>query len=154
MLLGAGLLETLFTCSSASAQPATPTPAVKVSALDDVSFGVFTGDGDMTAEDAICVFNNQSPDFSVTFFTSSGSFGIANGGNSVPFTVRFRVEAGGYTAVPYNSAVQFSGAHVSSHNCNGGTNAAYEIKMSRADLLSVRPGNYSATLYMVIEQPL
>ena len=142
----------IFACPQADAQSPTPTPAVKASAIDDVEFGVFTGDSDLTAEDEICVFNNQSPDFAVSFLTSSGSFVIANGASSVPFTVRFKVSNGSYTAVSYNSPVSFSGAHTSSTNCNAASNATYEVKMAKADLLSVKPGNYSATLYIVIEQ--
>jgi hypothetical protein len=152
LIVSLALFVAIFACSETNAQAPTPTPAVKASAIDDVEFGVFTGDSDLTAEDEICVFNNQSSDFAVSFLTSSGSFVITNAANSVPFTVRFKVVNGSYTAVSYNTPASFSGAHTSSMTCNSSSNAMYEIKMTKADLLSVRPGNYSATLYIVIEQ--
>jgi hypothetical protein len=61
---------------------------------------------------------------------------------------------GGYTSMSYNSATNFSGANTSSTICNSSPNATYEIKLTKQNLLSVRPGNYSATLYILLQQPL
>ncbi len=149
-------LALTLVCRSSLAQAPTPTPAVKVSAIDDIEFDTFTGGGDLTAEDPICVFNNQSTDFGVRFFTDSNSFVLsrAGGGDPIPFSVRFKVGAGGYTTMPYNSVTNFSGANTISTNCNNSPNATYEIRLTNEDVLSVRPGNYSVTLYVVIEQPV
>ena len=149
-------LALLLVCRTSLAQAPTPTPAVKVSAIDDISFGTFTGGDDLTAEDPICVFNNQSSDFGVSFFTGSGSFVVTRSGGSetIPFSVRFKVGVGGYTSMSYNSATNFSGANTSSTICNSSPNATYEIKLTKQNLLSVRPGNYSATLYILLQQPL
>ena len=141
---------------NAFAQTPTPTPVpdlLRISAIDDISFGSYTGNGGLTAEDPICIFNSASSSYRITFTTSTGGFNLASGANTLPFTLRYKAGGGSYQAMSYNSATQFGSADTSSQLCGGSTNASYEVSMTQAQLLSVRPGAYSATMTIVIEQP-
>lgn len=140
----------------AQAPTPTPTPApnlLRISGIDDISLGNYTGTGGLSGDDPICVFNSASSSYRITFTTSTGDFTFASGGNSLPFTLKYKGSSGSYQAMSYNSSTQFSGADTSSELCSGGTNATYEVSMTQAQLLSARPGSYSAVLTIVIEQP-
>lgn len=142
--------------ANAFAQTPTPTPApdlLRISGIDDVSFGTYTGNGGLTAEDSICIFNSASSSYRITFSTSTGAFNLASGANMLPFTLRYKAGGGSYQGMSYNSATQFGSADTSSQLCGGSTNASYEVSMTQAQLLSVQPGAYSATITIVIEQP-
>jgi hypothetical protein len=156
-LLAVLLISFLFG-ANAFAQTPTPTPTpvpdlLRISAIDDISFGPYTGNGGLTAEDPICIFNSASSSYRITFTTSTGGFDLASGANTLPFTLRYKAGGGSYQAMSYNSATQFGSADTSSQLCGGSTNASYEVSMTQAQLLSVRPGAYSATMTIVIEQP-
>lgn len=150
------LLISIVLRANAFAQTPTPTPApdlLRISAIDDVSFGAYSGNGDLSAEDSICIFNSASSSYRITFSTSTGGFNLASGANTLPFTLRYKAGGGSYQGMSYNSATQFGSADSSSQLCGGSTNASYEVSMTQAQLLSVRPGAYSATMTIVIEQP-
>jgi hypothetical protein len=145
-----GLLMTLG-MAHAHAQAPTPIPGVGISNLNDLSFGVYDGSGDKTLEDDVCIYSNPDPSYKVTATASTGDFGIQNGAMTIPFSVRFKSGNGAYQALTYNSPMSFSGADTTSTTCNGATNATYEVKFLRADLLKVPPGNYSGTLNLLVE---
>jgi hypothetical protein len=153
-------LALLFFCA-AILQPewamAQSDPEVRVSMIDLLSLGgplgKYTGNGNLVLEDDICVYNSAGSNFKIAFYTDVGSFEMVNGSHRLPFSVRFKVSGGAYQNVTYNLAETFSGAHTTSDSCGGVPNATYEVTLLQSDLLNRRPGAYSASLSIRIQQP-
>jgi hypothetical protein len=146
----------VFLVTTAQAQTPTPTPTpaavVKVSSVDDVDLATYSGSGDLTGDDPICVYNSATSDFRISFATATGAFNFTGSAGNIPFSVRFRVGSGSWTSMPYNSPVGFTGAS-SNETCSGTPNATYDISMTQAALVAARPGSYSASLTIFLEQP-
>lgn len=139
-----------------AAQTPTPTPTgalVRISQISDLSFGSYSGSGTFLRTDNICVYNNTTDSYRVTFTTDNGSFSIQNAGRSIPFTVRFKETNSAYSTLSYNTPATFGGANRTNELCFGLSNAKYEVSFTEADLLASRPGTYTATITIIIEQP-
>jgi hypothetical protein len=126
---------------------------VKVSSINDVDLATYPGSGDLTGEDQVCIYNSVTSDFKITFTTATGAFNFSGAAGTVPFTLRFRTGSGAWTNMSYNTATGFTGASTAHETCSGMTNASYEIRMAEADLVAARPGSYSASLTILLEQP-
>ena len=123
---------------------------VKITAINDLSFGSYGGSGDLSSQDDICVYNSASQNYTVTVTSNNGQYALASGGNTIPFELRFKESGGIFTQLTYGVASAFSGADTVSTSCGGLTNASYQVKILQGDLLSARPGSYSTTLTILI----
>ncbi len=151
-----GLLAGYFLSSPCQAQTPTPTPepnVVKVSHLDDLNFSAYSGSGNVSLEDPVCVYNSAGSSYSVTFFEPSNSFLMSAGANTLPFHVRFKESNGSYVTFSPNQTTVFSGADTSSQSCGGSDNAVYEISLQQSQLLAARPGSYSGSVTLIVGQP-
>lgn len=124
---------------------------VKITAINDISLGTYSGSGDLTGQDDVCVYNSATANYTITVTSTGGSYNLISGINSLPFEVRFKESAGSFTLLSYGVAEPFGGADTVSNSCSGGTNASLQVKILQADLLSVRPGSYTSTLTLLIE---
>lgn len=133
-------------CSEVQAQdPPTPTPTaappVKISGIDDIEFGSYSGAGDLVSvPDDLCVSNKLGSSYRVVFTTSTGSFSFVAGAQTFPFTLEFMDGSNTYSTITsgdYNQPMSFSGAS-SAEDCNGSSNARYRITISKANLLAAK----------------
>jgi hypothetical protein len=124
---------------------------VRVSSINDFSFGSWSGSGDLTAEDDICVYNSVDGNYRVTITATGGAYQMTSSGNLLDFTVRFKKNGGSYSQLTHGVPSSFDGANTSSTICSGGTNATIEVQITSVELLSVRPGSYSGALTILIE---
>lgn len=124
---------------------------VKISAINDISLGTYSGAGDLTGQDDVCVYNSASADYRITVTATGGAYNVTSGINSIPFEVRFKESGGSFTQLSYGVAEPFSGANSLSNSCSGGTNATIQVKILQNDVLLVRPGSYTSTLTLLIE---
>ena len=132
----------------------------QISGISDLAFGTYSGSGDLTANDDVCIYTNDATaGYKVRMFDSStlsaAGFSVQNtGGNAqIPYTVKWNTAAGttGNVALAYNTAVAKTGANTTSTNCAGGNNANFQVNLLAADMQMVPSGSYSTTLSITIE---
>lgn len=123
---------------------------VRISNMHNLNLGTYTGNGDLTAQDDICVYNSAGPNYDITVTSINGTFEMSSGGSNLSYTVSFKENSGSFQSLSYNNPTQFSGADTSSNSCSGLTNATVQIKIVQSDLLSVRPGSYSGTIVLLV----
>lgn len=122
---------------------------VQITKMSDFNFGSWSGVGDVSISDTVCIFDLFANAYNLRATTSSGSYVLKNGANSLPFTAQWQGSGGGFTTLPYNSNLSFSTAS-NSITCSGGTNATLRISITEADMLTAPTGNYSATISIIV----
>jgi len=136
-----------------SLSPSDSLADVRISNMNNIGLGSWSGSGDVSDEDGVCIFNDGGPNYLITASGtgSGGSFRLTDSGNEVEFNVRFKGSSGGFTSLSPNSSHSFSAADQSDSNCSGGTNATIEISVSESDLLAAHKGSYSGTLNLQVD---
>lgn len=123
---------------------------VRVTALDDHIPLPYSGSGDISSEDEICVFNSVNANFQFVVSVAGGVFQLSGSGGTLPFTIEFKPATGGFESLTNGVAKPFTGANTSSNTCGGATNGTIRIKILQGDLLSVRPGSFDAELAITV----
>jgi hypothetical protein len=129
---------------------------VKVSGLHDVSFGSYSGTGDLQANERFCVYSTSSGyrlSVSADSQDSSGNFFLpgATTGDNIPLSVTFIDSVGGLgTIAVSNSAVSGSG-NSDSETCGGAENATLTFTMDEQSLRSASSGDYVETFIIMVE---
>lgn len=135
---------------------------VRVTDLQDMQLGTFSGTNSPSSTQPVCIYSNdEQGDYTITLTTTSGDFllqGPAAGQttHSVPFQVFWRDDTSSSveTQVQYNTVLQQTGGHTVDDDCVGtGTNASIRIAVQSTDLQSVLAGVYNTTLVLVVGQP-
>ena len=129
--------------------------AVQLTKVDDLDFGnVGFMASDTTLSDDVCVFSSTT-DYNVTMSSGQGpgAFAVADGGNSIPYTVSWT--DGTTTATdPVVSGTQiaddFTGDDADP-DCGGGTNASFSVTIGAAGFNAAPTGSYSDTLTLLVE---
>ena len=69
---------------------------VKVSNLDDINFGLYSGAGNLRFNESICINTLPISNYQVTIWGSglSGEFVVSNGLEAIPFSVKYRNRTG------------------------------------------------------------
>ena len=122
---------------------------VRISNMNDFAFGSWSGVGDLTATDGICIYDNVPPTTYRLRFRGSGAgnaFTITNGTTTLPYTVEYRDSTAAFVTMTANVTVTFAGANNASTTCSGGTNGTIRITILEANLLAATPATYSGTL--------
>ena len=123
---------------------------VQLSDVGDLDLGSFNSlTADLSASDAVCVFNSTAS-YKVTVDSSYGAYELRDGAEAIPYAVNWIV---GAVTAPMAHGVENAGnlGDRTSPNCNGGTNASFEVTVAAADFNSALPGTYTDTLTLMIE---
>ena len=136
---------------------ATVNNLVQITNLNDIDLGTFTGTGNLTGNDTLCIYRNGSGTYQITA-TGSGTgsaFTVTDGSNTLPYTVDYTSDLLGTpttTTMSTGSALTGqAGVDSASTTCaGGGDNAQVDITISNADLTSAPAGAYSGTLTLVV----
>jgi len=126
---------------------------VRVSNLNDINLGTFAGGGGgLAGTDTFCVYRNGAGNYNInmTGDGTANAFTLANGANTVPYTVDF---VNGATTTAMNTGTGLAGqtgANTVSDTCAGVDNVSVNISVSNADLSSSPAGTYSGVLTMVV----
>lgn len=124
---------------------------VQISNVDDLNLGSFSSlTADMSAFDEVCVFNSTSS-YSVTVDSANTAFELRNGSEAIPYAVSWTSQANPAVTVAQGVGLAGNLGSRNSPNCNGGTNASFEVQVSAADFNSAIPGTYTDTLTLMIE---
>ena len=128
---------------------------VRVSAVDDLDLGSWSGSGDLTQADNVCVWTTTGG-YNITATGDGGTgsdFALNNGTQDLAYSVKWGDSAGAATdGLTSGSPLggQVSGAN--STDCNSGTSltATVEVEILGADLSSADSGTYTGVLTLVI----
>lgn len=134
---------------------------VKISSLDDLTLGTFTGESDVTGDEDVCVWSNTGG----YTLTASSSMGGSNfrmetneGDATLDYNVAWAESAGAAdfsqgtplaagSGQNFGSSTQFNGP-----NCgNGGANSSLLVQIPANEQNNPTAGNYSDTLTLMIE---
>lgn len=122
---------------------------VRISNMNDFNFGSWSGVGNLSATDGVCIYDNGGATTYRLRFRGSGTsfaFTMANGAATLPYSVEYRDATGVYTTMTANSTTTFSTANGTSTTCGGGTNGTIRITVLETNLLAQSPGTFSGTL--------
>jgi hypothetical protein len=129
---------------------------VKISRLDDLSFGAYSGTGSRQASERFCVYSTAgSYRLSVSSASqdSSGNFYLpsVNSSANIPVAVSFIDSIGGPGTIPVLNAAVSGLGDSNSEDCLGTDNATLTFDMNEQSLRSVASGDYLETLTIMIE---
>ncbi|MFL0810490.1 MAG: hypothetical protein K6L76_08755 [Agarilytica sp.] len=133
---------------------------VRITDLDDIDLGTYTGTGTETGNDDMCVFRNGAGNYSVTVTTNKGDFRISRGsGGTAAEDIDFSAywndatTTTGRAALTYNTALTTqTGAYTTDTDCDSGgsLNANFSVEIAESDMQTKNPNTYSATVTIVI----
>lgn len=128
---------------------------VRVSSLDNVTLGQWSGTGDMTGDETFCVYsNNDSAGYSVNFSSpnqSGGAFRLVNdsGTEFVDYELEFADSVLGAGVSVGAAAIAGNGSNVAA-DCAGGQNARLSVTVLEGDLGGATPDSYSDTVTILV----
>lgn len=130
---------------------------VKITGLANITFGTWSGSGDLNDDEDVCVYTNLAA--GTYYITASGSgaadaFTLASGGDTLAYRVYFNDEdgtTGEAELTATTKSAQQTGAHVTSQTCVGGDTGNYHVQIEASELSTVPAGSYSGTLSLLVE---
>lgn len=131
-----------------------------IGSMANFSLGTYSGSGDMTANDDLCVYSNGNGTYRTVIIDSTSlspaGFAVQDTTNTrqIPMQVYWNNHTGitGNSAVSYNTPVSMTGANTQSSVCaTGGLSANMQIRFLQANLQAAFAGAYSSTLTVLIE---
>jgi len=130
---------------------------VRITGMNDLSFGTYSGVADFKKDDDVCIWTNQAGgNYKVTPKGDGASFAFTvtrGAGSPLAYTVKWNNTTGvsGNTSLTANTlSGAFSGASTTSSTCGGGVNANLQVIFDEATLLSSVPGTYTGVITLVI----
>jgi hypothetical protein len=132
---------------------------VRITNVQNLDLGTFTGSGDLSANDSVCIYTNLSAGtYKITASGdgTAGAFEVRNGSAvSLPYLVFWNDQpspSGGIALVSGTASPTQGGADISSQTCSGlGNNANFMVRMLESVLQGAIPDVYTGTLSLVIE---
>jgi len=135
----------------------------RIGGIEDVTFGSYSGHGNLTRTDDVCVWTNASSgSYRVTAEGDGGGanklFTVAKSNNAatvIEYTVSWTTAGGTTPLSPKVASANQSGANTVSSTCASGpaNPASYTVTFDEADLLRVPHGSYSGILTLIISGP-
>lgn len=128
-------------------------PLVQISALDDIALGTYTGGGDMTGADDLCVYsNNGGYDITATGNGAGQAFELIGGSANIPYTVEWATTAGAATGTSLTSGVTLAGqgGTFTTPNCNGADNARVIVTVDSTTLAAAPADSYTGVLTLLV----
>ena len=130
--------------------------SVRISGLDNINLGTWTGRGDIVDKESFCIYsNNSSAGYNVTVSSpqqdGTGNFRLANAGQTqfIAYKLLFSDRVGGAGTVVTNTSISSNGNN-SSLICGGRANAELTVKLSEINLRPARSNSYSDTITLLI----
>jgi len=131
--------------------------ASQVSSLDNITFGLWSGTGDLTNSDTFCVYSNTvGATYNITITSpnqdASSNFFLANAGATatIPYQLQFKDDlvAGGETTV---TGATLSGVgNNQAPDCGGVDNARLTVTLLATDLSAATTDTYTDTITILV----
>ncbi|MFO0989289.1 MAG: hypothetical protein U1F37_18320 [Alphaproteobacteria bacterium] len=127
---------------------------VRITNLDDINLGTWSGSGDMTGSDNVCVWSTtRKYNITATGSGAAGAFTLSDGGtNTVAYSVQWAQTSGASTGTALTSGTALTAQNTSttSTTCSGGSNSTLIVKILDAALQAAPAASYSGTLTLVV----
>jgi len=132
----------------------------QISNMAAFSFGSWSGSGDLSSNNDLCVYHNGDGSYKVTVSddsTLSTGFAVENSTDSfeIPYSVAFNDETGTVNAlavVHSVATVAQSGANTTSVDCSvGGNSANLSVTIAEAELSAAPAGDYDSQITIMID---
>lgn len=130
---------------------------VRVSELNNVALGSWSGSGDMAASETFCVYsNNDSAGYTIGMSSPNklgDAFRLANGDTSefVDYTLEFNDSVGGGAGTPVASTTIPGIGNNSAADCSdSGDNATISVTVPQANLAAATPDSYADTVTLLV----
>jgi hypothetical protein len=128
---------------------------VRISNMNDFSFGSWTGVGDLVQSDSICIHDSSTANTNrytirATGSGGGGAFSLNSGPNTLAYAVAWQGSQGGIVNLTSGTNTNFRRASTST-TCGGGTNATLRITITEANMLAATAGSYSGTLTILLQ---
>lgn len=129
---------------------------VRISSLNDIALGGYTGAGDLVGSDAFCAYRNGTGLYSLSVASANAAAGVyraRKGAKVIPYTVRIDddVDASNGLSVVSGATVTGLQGSATSASCSGSDNAALEVTFAAADLQGANAGAYTDTLTLLVQ---
>jgi hypothetical protein len=128
----------------------------RISALNDILLGAWSGSGALSGGDAnICIWSTTGG-YSVTARGSGGgnAFTLTNGAQTVAYTVQWAQTGGASSGTALTTGVALTGrtTNATAIDCSTGpaSTAGVFVSIPESTLAASRPGSYTGTLTLVI----
>lgn len=127
-----------------------PTVA-RISQLNDIPLGVWSGVGNLTGSDRLCIYRNSAGLYTIkaTGSGAAGAFTLANGAATLPYTVTWNDGTGAVAMTTNVALANRANAWTAGDGCNGGAsnNATVAVTVTAASLAAATAtGSYSGVL--------
>lgn len=128
---------------------------VRVSALDNILLGQWSGSGDLSSDETFCVYsNNDSAGYSISLSSpneSGGVFRLTNGTSTefVDYQIEYADSVGGVGVPVSTSALSGTGSNIQA-DCGSADNARLSVTVTESDLGLATPDSYSDTVTILV----
>lgn len=124
--------------------------SIAVTNIDDIQLGTWSGVGNLSGSDSLCVYRAGAATYGVMLTGSGagGAFVVAQGASTIPLQVTWN-DGGGAVAATPGTRVAKTNAFATSSTCNGGAanNATLGVTAMAADLgASTASGDFLGTI--------
>jgi hypothetical protein len=133
-------------------------PCAKISSLQDVDFGVWSGTGQLQATYDMCAYvaDDDETDYTITAKGNgpADALEITNGTDALPVQVSYtQRDPITYESLVTNVASTFSIPHSTEENCVGalGLSGKVRVNITELDMQSVTSGTYSAYVRLTLK---
>lgn len=144
------------TSTGSVAISATIPSLARITSLNDIALGSWTGSGGLSGSDnAICVWSSTGG-YSITATGSgaSNAFTLSSGANTLAYSVQWAQTGGASsgTAVTAGTALTGQTTNASTTDCSSGaaSTAGVFVSITEANLLARPAGTYTGTLTLVV----
>ena len=130
----------------------------KITGIANINFGTYSGTGDISRDDDVCVYNNRSDHTYNVKLSGSGAnnvFVVARSGKTIPYRVFWNVTTGTTGNVEATKDVTLTSRTGASSllDCGAANTANFQVTIARSDIMKVPPGIYTGTLSIAILPP-
>lgn len=137
----------------------------RISGIENLSFGTYTGNGALSLDEDVCVWTNASGGaYRVTARGDGASFAfvVTKSGDTsktIPYTVRWNNTSGtsgNQALLADTTSSNMTGANTVSIGCSTGpaNTANFQVSFSESALLGSVSGTYTGVLSLIISAPL
>lgn len=130
---------------------------VQVTDFADLALGTYSGTGNLTGNDDLCVYTNDGTaqyDVTVDDNVATGGFQVADGGNEITMTASWNDASGTAGAASLTAGTVLdaqTNANTTATNCGGVLNSNISVTLLATALQAAPAGNYSTTLTVLVE---
>lgn len=126
----------------------------RITDLDDITFGTWSGTGDLSVADDVCVWVSGGG-YAITAEGSGtgNAFELTNGSETINYSVKWDDIAGSTTGTSMTSGSQLGSqtSAATTTDCSGGSmTATVQVDIAEAELGAAGSGSYNGVLTLVI----